>query len=118
MRSLKFFDAYGPVTAGGFTFEPNGYSELVCAGDGDFLTADTLWDFKVSKKNPTSAHTLQILMYYLMGKHSGQEIYNNISKVGIFNPRLNKVYIYDMTKIDPDIIKAVEDDVICYGRTW
>ncbi|PWX27537.1 hypothetical protein, partial [Clostridium perfringens] len=65
-RSLKFIEIYGPIIKDGFTFE-GGYTNLVSKGDGDFLTKSTLWDFKVSTKNPTNAHTLQLLMYYLMG---------------------------------------------------
>lgn len=106
-RSLNFFQKYGPITKDGFTFEPpiqndnayadmiktgrgsyGGYTAVVETGDGDFLTKDTLWDFKVSKSKPTSKHTLQLLMYYIMGKHSGQAIYSPISRLGIFNPRL------------------------------
>lgn len=78
------------------------------------MTTDTLWDFKVSKSAPTSKHTLQLLMYWFMGQHSGQEVFKNISKLGIFNPRLNKVYIYDTTNISKDIIDIVEKEVICY----
>ncbi|MCX0405412.1 hypothetical protein, partial [Clostridium perfringens] len=68
-RSLKFIEIYGPIIKDGFTFE-GGYTNLVSKGDGDFLTKSTLWDFKVSTKNPTNAHTLQLLMYYLMGINS------------------------------------------------
>ena len=53
-------------------------------------------------------------MYWVMGQHSGQEVFKNISKLGIFNPRLNKVYIYDTTNISKDIIDIVEKEVICY----
>jgi hypothetical protein len=67
-RSLNFFKKFGPVTKYGFTMR-GGYTDTVSTGDGDFLTEDTLWDFKVSKKGPTSAYTLQVLMYFLMGKN-------------------------------------------------
>ena len=53
-RSEKFWEDYGPIVKDGFTFEPNGYTETVNSGDGDYLTADTLWDFKVSKSKPTN----------------------------------------------------------------
>ena len=49
-RSLRFFNQYGPKVLDGLTFE-GGYTGYVATGDGDFLTNDTLWDFKVSKKN-------------------------------------------------------------------
>ena len=132
-RSIAFFDKYGPITKDGFTFEPvnannkayanmiktgkgvyGGYTATVDSGDGDFLTADTLWDFKVSKSKPTNKHTLQLLMYWIMGQHSGQAIFKDITKLGMFNPRLNTVYLLDMSKVSEDIIKTVEAEVICY----
>ncbi len=131
-RSLAFFEKYGPITKDGFTFKPvtpdkeayekmiagkgsyGGYTVTVDSGDGDFLTADTLWDFKVSKSKPTSKHTLQLLMYWIMGQHSGQDVFKGITKLGIFNPRLNTLYLLDMSKVSADVIKAVENDVICY----
>ena len=113
-RSISFWEKYGPITADGFTFEEKGYTKTVDSGDGDYLTEDTLWDFKVSKNAPTNKHTLQLLMYYIMGKHSKKEEYKDINKIGIFNPRLNIVYTYDMNKISKEIIKDIEDNVICY----
>lgn len=132
-RGIYFFETYGPVTKDGFTFEPEngtvkdyekmiqtgkgafgGYTATVNTGDGDFLTSDTLWDFKVSKAKPTSKHTLQLLMYWIMGQHSKQDFFKKITKLGIFNPRLNSVYILDMHCINQDLIKTVERDVICY----
>lgn len=68
-RSLAFWKEYGPITKDGFTFE-GGYTDIVSSGDGDYLTEDTLWDFKVSKEEPKSKYTLQLLMYYIMGCHS------------------------------------------------
>ena len=91
-----------------------GYTSTVNSGDGDFITEDTLWDFKVIKTKPTNKHTLQLLMYWIMGMHSGQEIYKNIKRLGIFNPRLNKAYTLDVSKISEDIISTVEREVICY----
>lgn len=132
-RSVLFFDKYGPIVRDGITFEPvktdnkayekmrksgkgsyGGYTPTVSSGDGDFLTADTLWDFKVSKSKPTSKNTLQLLMYWIMGQHSGQEIYKKVTKLGIFNPRLNLVYLLDMKDVPAETIKTVESEVICY----
>ena len=113
-RSIKFWNEFGPIKQDGFTFEPNGYTETVNTGDGDYLTADTIWDFKVSKSKLTNKHTLQLLMYWIMGQHSGQKIYENIIKLGVFNPRLNLVYTLEINDISPEIIKEIEDDIICY----
>ena len=48
-RSLVFWKKYGPVLHSEMTFD-GGYSSTVNAGDGDYATEDTIWDFKVSKK--------------------------------------------------------------------
>lgn len=120
-RSLDFFDRYGPITKDGFTFE-GGYTDKISSGDGDFLTKDTLWDFKVSKNEPTTQHTLQLLIYYLMGVMSdgamGRQVFLPLKNLGIFNPRLNKVYIWKLADIfsTPDVIKSVGYDIIGYPR--
>lgn len=113
-RSISFWNKYGPIVKDGFTFEPNGYTKTVDSGDGDYLTIDTLWDFKVTKSKPTNKHTLQLLMYWIMGQHSGQEVYKNIENLGVFNPRLNIVYLLDIKSVPEEIIAEVERDIICY----
>lgn len=112
-RSVLFFKQYGPVIKDGFTFE-GAYTKLVTSGDGDFLTKDTIFDFKVSENNPISNNTLQLLMYYIMGIHSKHKEFKTIKKIGIFNPRLNNVYILELSKINPSIIEEVSSQVIGY----
>lgn len=112
-RSLAFWNQYGPLVKDGFTFE-GGYTDIVSSGDGDYLTSDTLWDFKVSKDEPKSKHTLQLLMYYIMGTHSIYDEFDTIKKLGIFNPRKNKVYIANISSISPEIIEEVSCNVIGY----
>lgn len=113
-RSLNFFSRYGPIVCDGFTFENGGYTETVCHGDGDFLTNDTLWDFKVSTKKPNNKQTLQLLMYWIMGIHTRKPEFKNITKIGIFNPRLNIVFTYDLKNLSKEIIQQIENNVICY----
>lgn len=112
-RSLRFFNEYGPVVFGGFTFE-GGYTDTVSSGDGDFMTADTLWDFKVSKSRPTKNHTLQLLMYWRMGLRSIHTEFQNVRYLGIYNPRLNEVYRISVDDIPRDVIAEVDRDVIGY----
>lgn len=112
-RSLKFLEEYGPKILDGFTFV-GGYTDTVSTGDGDFITEDTLWDFKVSRLPPKKEHTLQLLMYWRMGIHSNQKEFQNIKFLGIFNPRLNKVYKLPISEISDDLIKEVEKEVIGY----
>jgi len=131
-RGVKFFEKYGPITKYGFNFGPGdydkeaylkaiisgkdygGYTHCVSVGEGDFLTKDTIWEFKTTKTKPTSKHTLQIVMYWIMGQHSDQKCFQSIDKLGIFNTRLNTAYILNVSKIPNEIIETIEDDIICY----
>lgn len=115
-RSLTFFEKYGPITKDGFTFE-GGYTNVITAGDGDFLTADTLWDFKVSKNGLTSAQTLQLLIYYIMGEHSIYEDFDSIKRLGVFNPRQNCVYLKEIADVSSEVITKVSTDVIGYNQS-
>lgn len=59
-RSIKFLEEYGPKTLDGFTFE-GGYTDVIVAGDGDYLTNDGLWDFKVSNNEWTRIRPFKYL---------------------------------------------------------
>ena len=113
-RSLHFWNEYGPIVKDGFTFE-GGYTPVISTGDGDYLTKDTLWDFKVSKKEINSEHTLQLLIYYIMGKHSVHKEFDSIKRLGIYNPRLNIIYLLNICDIPKDVIDIVSHDIIGYG---
>lgn len=119
-RSEEFFKEYGPVVLDGFGFL-GGYTKTVITGDADFLTEDTIWDFKVSKNGLKSTQTLQLYMYYLMGCRAIQlnaeyDFKNKIKKIGFFNPRLSKVYIMEVSSIDDETRLEVEKDVIGYNE--
>lgn len=115
-RSINFWKEHGPVIETGFTFKENAFTNTVNDGEGDFLTKDTIWDFKVSKNKLNSKQTLQLLMYWIIGQHDGSPKYKNIKNLGIFNPRLNIVYTLNVSQIPTEIIEAVEKDVICYEK--
>ena len=113
-RCQSFWEHHGPITKDGFTFE-GAYTPIISTGDGDYLTKDTLWDFKVSKKEINSIHSLQLLVYYIMGNHSVHKEFNDIKRLGIYNPRLNKIYTIDICNIPKEIIDTISHDVIGYG---
>ncbi|MCH3927014.1 MAG: hypothetical protein LKE27_11455 [Atopobiaceae bacterium] len=114
-RGVRFFDAYGPVTHDGLTFT-GGYTEKVDTGDGDFMTADAVWDFKTNKKPPTNKHTLQICVYWLLGMHSiHHEDYEKVNRIGFVNPRLSQVITMEVADIPNDTLRAIQRDVIGYS---
>lgn len=112
-RSLCFFDLYGPLVKDGFNFL-GGYTDTIDKGDGDFLTKDTLWDFKVTKTAPNKDHTLQVLVYYIMGLHSYDPDFLSIENLGFYNPRKNIVYQLPVFDIPLELIQTVEREVIGY----
>ncbi len=112
-RCMTFMREYGPVVLDGFDFK-GGYTDIISSGDGDYITDDTLWELKVSSKPPRNIYTLQLLVYYLMGCRSIHKEFQNIKKIGIFNPRLNIVYRLDIDDIDNGVIESVSSDVIGY----
>ena len=116
-RSLALFAKYGPVVKYGFDFEPSGYTHIISSGDGDFLTHDTLWDFKVSKSAPSGKDAMQVLIYWIMGIHSGQKVFDSINNLAIWNPRLNAAYILETSRIADSVISEIESDIICYNRS-
>lgn len=112
-RSILFFQNHGPIISDGFTME-GGYNGIISSGDGDFLTRDTLWDFKTSVKPLTREQTLQVAVYYIMGVHSVHTEFDFITKLGIFNPLLNKMYILPIHEITDDIMSEICHNVIGY----
>jgi len=122
-RAQKYFDEHGPLLSDGFVFadrerfmlgERGGYTDLVDSGDGDFLTEETLWDFKTNGTKPTKDHALQVLMYFLMGKESGLPEFETQTHVGILNPRLGTVHRIAVADVPSDVIETVRRDVIGY----
>ena len=116
-RNLQFFKKFGPVLRCGFEF-PGAYTNKIMKGDADYLTNDTIWDLKVSIHSPTSQNRLQLLIYYLLAKHSTDKIFRDVSKIGIFNPRINTAYLLDINNIDSNIIKNVEQNIIGYDNNY
>lgn len=113
-RCTVFFEKYGPIIESGFTFE-GGYSHVITSGDGDYISNDTIWDFKVSKNLPSKENTLQLMVYYIMGKVSTKDIFNQIKQIGICNPRLNIVALKRIKDIDNKVLMKIADKVIGYG---
>lgn len=132
-RNIEFFRRFGGVVKDGFNFDPveknekaynhmietqkgtyGGYTPTISRGEGDFLTKDTLLDIRATRARISSKHTLKLLVYWIMGQHSGQEVFKNITRIGMFNSRSNKAYFYYMRNISENLIKTVEREVICY----
>ena len=98
-----------------FDFE-GGYTDRITSGSGDFLTADTLWDFKVSSYRPNPMYTLQLLVYWRMGLHSVHDEYRMVRRLGFFNPRRDEVWLLDVDRIDGRLVDWTDHELIGYPK--
>ena len=112
-RSLSFFKKYGPTIKCGFTLD-GGYNGIISRGDGDYLTRNSLLDFKVSAEPLNPRQTLQLAVYYIMGIHSIYPEFRNITKLGVYNPLLNRAYFADINDISNNVFVLISRDVIGY----
>ena len=93
-----------------------GYTDRITSGSGDFLTADTLWDFKVSSYRPNPMYTLQLLVYWRMGLHSVHDEYRMVRRLGFFNPRRDEVWLLDVDRIDDRLVDWTDHELIGYPK--
>lgn len=83
-------------------------------GDYDYLTEDSLIDMKVLSKKITSAHTLQIVLYWLAGTTSKKKGFDNVKYLKFYNPRLNVEYSLDLDKLTLDILNPISYEVLMF----
>ena len=113
-RGVSFLKRFSEVKTG-LTFE-GGYTNIVVSGDCDYLTDNSLIEFKVLRGNVTKNHTLQILMYYLLGLHSiHSSEFQKVKWLAIFNPRKNVVHYVNVRRIPEVVINEVSREVIGYA---
>ena len=116
-RCAAFDERFGSPTKQCMTFN-GGYTDTMTNGDGDFMTADTLWDMKTNKTRPTPRHTLQIACYLLLGLHSDdKKDYEGVGQIGIFNPRRDEVYTLPLRSIGDEALHQIELNVIGYKES-
>lgn len=115
-RGVSFLQMVGPVRKCGF--DCGGYyPSYVDSGVGDFLTDDTIWDFKVSKLKPSPKYALQVLMYWIMCQHSESPELLRVNNIGLFNPRLGTYHFCNVRSVDAGVLQRVEDEVLGYSYT-
>jgi hypothetical protein len=111
-RSVKFIRSCGNKIYPGLDF-CGAYTTTVVNGDCDYVTDLALIDLKVLRGEITPQYTLQILMYYLLGKDSVHEgIFRKVKWLAFFNPRKNTAYYISVADIPLDVLKTVRRDVI------
>ena len=96
-----------------YKFYPNGYTEEVKYGIGDFILDNTLFELKCVQ-NVTTKHTLQLLIYYCMALHSNNKVYKYIDELSIYNPLLDTSYSIEVKDISQELIDTINNEIIKY----
>ena len=113
-RGVDFLHHCSSTILTGINLEGS-YTDIVVNGDIDYLTDNALIDFKVIRGDFTINHTLQILMYYLMGLHSTHsEDFKKVKWLALFNPRKNIVCFINVKDISKSVIDEVSTRIIGY----
>lgn len=115
LRTFKFMSKYGNVLTQDLRFYPDGYSDVIKYGVGDFLVGNTIFDLKCTKNTITSQSTLQVLVYYCMAKNSGNKLYESVKRLGLFSPVTNTEWIVKVEDIPAAAIDYVEKQIIQYS---
>lgn len=104
------------LTSLGFGFTALG-AEKVAPSDGDLLTTDSIIDLKCSVKKPNSKQTFQLLLYYILGMHENPKDFKKLKYLKILNPRLGKIYSYEIKNLNKEDLKTIERDVMGYRKS-
>lgn len=115
-RGINFDRNYEETFSFDIYFDDNAYTKNISTGKIDFLTNDTIWNYKISDRKYDKNDILKIIIYYLMLKHSDSKLYNEIKKVGIFNPKRNEAYVLEIKNIPKEFLDNIENDVIGYNN--
>ena len=78
---------------------------------------DALWDVDASKTWPTIERILLLLVYWRMGLHSPRTWqFQNVNRLGIYNPRLNEVHQISVDDIPEDVIDEIDQNMRRYSE--
>jgi hypothetical protein len=104
-RVSRCFERFGKPTHSGTWPVQSDRFHLV--GHIDFVSADTIWDLKVSSTGPSKVDVLQLLLYWLA---ASDDLANSleIAYVGIFNPRMDTAWRVAVADIPAEVLGALE----------
>lgn len=121
-RLASCYKAYSPVINESFTFEDEAafksLTEIVSPGVNDcMLTEDTLWSVIIKKTNVRPSLSLELLSMYILGTTLHPEVFENITTLGVVNPRTNKTFTLEIDHIPDDIIEVVKYGVLGFDMS-
>lgn len=104
-RAKAYLEKIGNIIRTGYvSATKNG----LISGDGDYLSPDTLIDFKVSKFTTMQPNWVRQLFLYRVLLRDELVSPDQIKKLMIYNPRRDEGFLLDLTQINPNILDFVK----------
>lgn len=104
-RACRWFGKFGrPIQPDAWIVQSD---QFHLDGHIDFVTADTIWDLKVSASPPSRSDVLQILLYWLVFQND-ESATLTVTHIGLYNPRLDVAWRIAIVDIPVDVVTAVE----------
>lgn len=104
-RVSRCFERFGNPTHSGTW--PVRSERFHLVGHIDFVSADTIWDLKVSSTGPSKVDLLQLLLYWMAASDDPDNSLE-IDYVGIYNPRMDAAWRIAVEEIPPDVLSTLE----------
>ena len=114
-RIMTFMSRYGSKIIYNHTLE-GGYSDAIDTGVVPFVTNESILMLSYNEVEPTPEETLEILIYYVMCKHSIYPTLKEIKYVSFFNPVTDTFYKCNVPLISETAITLIEEKVLKYNE--
>ena len=114
-RIMSFMSRYGSKIIYNHSLE-GGYSDVIDTGVVPFVTSESLLMLSFNEVEPTPEETLEMLIYFVMGRHSIYPTLKEIKYVSFFNPITNTFYRCSAALISGTAMTLVEEKVLKYNE--
>lgn len=113
-RAAEFFNRVGRPTTIDFAVES---ADGCLYGDGDFLSPNSVIDFKTYSTDPTYevANRRQMVLYYVLGHFADPAVYpefKTVKQLVLFNPRSDRTFVW---RVDERRMQKLADNVRKFG---
>ena len=114
-RIMSFMARYGSKIIYNHTLE-GGYTDAVDTGTIPFVTNESILLLSFSENEPSIEETLELLIYYVMSKHSIYPTLKEVKYVSFYNPITNTFFKCNAPLISGTAVSLIEEKVLKYNE--
>ena len=114
-RIMSFMARYGSKIIYNHTLE-GGYTDAVDTGTIPFVTNESILLLSFGENEPSIEETLELLIYYVMSKHSIYPTLKEVKYVSFYNPITNTFFKCNAPLISGTAVSLIEEKVLKYNE--